>query len=92
MTDSEPLALRKKRVLYRAEHRGTQELDILIGGFVADRLATFDAAMLDRIEALLDHEETELQAWLMGQAEIPAGTDAELIADIMAHRQASLRA
>ncbi|MCD7061035.1 succinate dehydrogenase assembly factor 2 [Pelagibacterium xiamenense] len=86
MNDSDSLEIRRKRVLYRAQHRGTQEMDILIGGFVADRLEGLDSAMLDRLEALMDREETDLQAWIMGQRDIPADADAALIADIRAHQ------
>jgi len=49
----EDLALRRKRVLYRAQHRGTQEMDILIGGYVAGHLDGLDSAALDRLETLL---------------------------------------
>ena len=79
MTNSEDLTTRRKRVLYRANHRGTQEMDILIGGYVADHLDTLDSAMLDRLETLMDHEETDLQAWLMGQRGIPENADRTLI-------------
>lgn len=86
MTDGESIEIRRKRTLYRANHRGTQELDILIGGFVADGLESFDAAMLDRIEKLMDEEETVLQAWIMGQRDIPEDADRALIDAILAHQ------
>lgn len=86
MSDSESIETRRKRVLYRANHRGTQEMDILIGGFVADGLDGFDAAMLDRIEALMDEEETDLQAWIMGQRGIPQTVDRALIDAIRDHK------
>ena len=91
MTDLENIETRRKRVLYRAQHRGTQELDILIGGYVADRLETLDGALLDRIEILLDHEETELQAWLMGMGAIPETVDHDLIAAIRDHKLSRVR-
>eukprot|EP00873_Tetraselmis_striata_P030446 jgi/Tetstr1/450710/TSEL_037746.t1 len=86
MTDPKAIEMRRKRALYRAQHRGTQEMDILIGGFVADHLDTLDAEMLDRLEALMDHEETDLQAWLMGQSDIPDNADHDLIDTIRNHK------
>ncbi|WP_421950416.1 succinate dehydrogenase assembly factor 2 [Pelagibacterium sp.] len=86
MTDLTAIEMRRKRALYRAQHRGTQEMDILIGGFVADHLDTLDAEMLDRLEALMDHEETDLQAWLMGQSDIPDNADRDLIEAIRNHK------
>lgn len=78
MTDPD-LTIRRKRVLYRANHRGTQEMDILIGGYVSAHLDTLDSDMLDRLEVLMDNEETDLQAWLMGQRDIPESADRDLI-------------
>ncbi|HCO53724.1 MAG TPA: succinate dehydrogenase assembly factor 2 [Pelagibacterium sp.] len=86
MTDTNAIEMRRKRALYRAQHRGTQEMDILIGGFVADHLDSLDAEMLDRLEALMDHEETDLQAWLMGQSDIPDTADRALIDTIRNHK------
>lgn len=79
MSDSEDLELRRKRVLYRSQHRGTQEMDILIGGYVAAHLDTLGHPLLDRLEVLMDHEETDLQAWLMGQRGLPEDADTDLI-------------
>lgn len=86
MHDTESLETRRKRALYRAQHRGTQEMDILIGGFVADRFATLDSDDLDRLEVLMDQDETDLQAWIMGQRAIPPGVDADLIETIRVHQ------
>ncbi|WP_332714444.1 succinate dehydrogenase assembly factor 2 [Pelagibacterium mangrovi] len=86
MTDPQDLTTRRKRALYRANHRGTQEMDILIGGYVADHLDTLDPAMLDRLEVLMNHEETDLQAWLLGQRDIPENADRDLIDKIRNHK------
>lgn len=88
----EDLALRRKRVLYRAQHRGTQEMDILIGGYVAGHLDGLDSAALDRIEALMSHEETDLQAWLLGQRPVPPEADRDLVAAIQDFRQRQVQA
>lgn len=86
MSELDNIEFRRKRVLYRANHRGTQELDILIGGYVTAHLHTLDTVMLDRIETLLDEEETDLQAWIMGQRDIPEGTDVELLNLILQYK------
>lgn len=91
MTDPD-LMTRRKRVLYRANHRGTQEMDILIGGYVAAHLDSLDSEMLDRLETLMDHEETDLQAWLMGQRDIPENADRTLIDTIRSYKISQSRA
>jgi antitoxin CptB len=73
MTDPESAALdtRRRRLLFRATHRGTYENDVMIGGFVRDHLATFDAAELDDLESLLELPDPQLADWLTGRQPIP---------------------
>ena len=56
MTDHPSVGLdaRRRRILFRATHRGTYENDILIGGFVRARLASFTEAELDALETVMD--------------------------------------
>ena len=70
MPDS--MAERRKRLTYRARHRGMKELDLLIGGFADRHLAELSAAQLDRFEALLDVPEPLMYRWLMGHERPPA--------------------
>lgn len=73
------LELRRKRLLFRATHRGTHETDRLIGGYVACHLAGMDAAMLEALEALLELPEPDLADWLMGRLPIPEGRHTALL-------------
>lgn len=62
---------RRRRLLFRATHRGTHELDLLIGGFVSSRLSAFTAEELTEIERLLDLPEPDLADWLTGRQPVP---------------------
>ncbi|MGE5267988.1 MAG: succinate dehydrogenase assembly factor 2 [Deltaproteobacteria bacterium] len=62
---TDDLVTRRRRALWRATHRGTKELDILIGSYAAARLDDMDAAELTRFEEFLTRQETELQALLL---------------------------
>jgi antitoxin CptB len=66
---------RRRRLLFRATHRGTHELDLLIGGFVSSRLAAFTADELTEIERLLDLPEPDLAEWLTRRQPVPAEHD-----------------
>lgn len=78
---SDPSALdtRRRRILYRAHHRGTQETDRLVGGFVSSRIAAMSAAELDRLEDVMALPDVDLADWLMGRRPIPPGRDAALL-------------
>jgi antitoxin CptB len=73
MNDPESAALdtRRRRLLFRATHRGTHENDLMIGGFVRDHLATFAVAELDDLESLLQLPDTDLADWLTGRRPMP---------------------
>ena len=70
---------RRKRALWRAGHRGTRELDLLMSQFVRDFLppdaAAGDVDALDRmaqIEQLQAVNDPDVQEWLQRPDSIPA--------------------
>ena len=67
----DPLDQRKRRLHFRAWHRGTREADLLIGGFVDSRLNSFGEADLHWMERLLDEQDVDILAWIMGTAPPP---------------------
>jgi antitoxin CptB len=77
--ESSALAVRRRRLLYCATHRGTHENDVLIGGFVAPRIEDFTEAELDALEILLDQPDPELADWLTGRRPIPAEADTPML-------------
>jgi antitoxin CptB len=82
----EDLSMRRRRVRYRAWHRGTRELDLIIGPFADASTDSMDGAELERLERLLGEAETDLQAWLLGQETPPPAADIELLNRIIAHK------
>jgi len=70
-SSSDALATRRRRLLFRATHRGTHENDLMIGGFVRANMAAFGPDELDALEALLEWPETDLADWLTGRRPLP---------------------
>jgi antitoxin CptB len=62
---------RRRRLLFRARHRGTREADLMVGGFVARHIGALSEAELDALEAVLDHPDVDLSDWLTGRRPIP---------------------
>ena len=65
---SDDLDLRRRRCLFRAEHRGTKEMDWLLGKFAAAQLADAGAADLSFWEDLVLVPDPQLYDWIMGAA------------------------
>ena len=74
--------VRRRRAAYRAAHRGTKEMDHLMGRYAEARLGGMDETALARFEELLAVADPELQKWLLAP-EMPEGTAfADLISDM----------
>lgn len=54
-----------KKLLYRANHRGTKEMDLLIGGFANEYLKKLTMEELKEFEFLLNFTDKELSSWLV---------------------------
>lgn len=67
----EALAIRRKRLLYQSRHRGTQEGDLVLGGFAERHLEGFDGLELDQFEALVGETDADLMDWVSGRAAPP---------------------
>jgi len=78
--------IRRKRLFYRAWHRGTREADLILGSFAEAYLATFDAAQLDRFEELLDCPDAELFDWINARAAPPSEYDHDVTRLLLAFR------
>jgi antitoxin CptB len=81
MPDTDPHALdvRRRRLLFRATHRGTHENDLLVGGYVAARIDALTEAEMAELEELMELPDTDLADWLTGRQPIPAAVDCPLL-------------
>lgn len=67
--------IRRKRLLFRSRHRGTKEMDILLGGFAEDSLGRFSDSELDQFERLLNEADDDLYGWALERMPIPDGAE-----------------
>jgi antitoxin CptB len=94
MNEAESMELeeRRKRLMFRAWHRGTREMDLLLGPFadaVAAGLSTDEIAIF---EAWLEVPDPDIYAWIVGSAATPADYDTPLFRRLHAfHREKQIR-
>ena len=55
----------RKKILYKATHRGTKEADRLIGGFAVAELGSLDDKLLNEFDLLLDVPDVDLVNWVL---------------------------
>ena len=75
---------RRRRAAFRAAHRGTKEMDLLMGRFAEAHLAAMSEGMLVEFERLLEVPDTDLQRWILAGGEQPGGGLAPWIARLRA--------
>lgn len=71
--------VRRRRLRFRAGHRGSRELDLLLGGFADRALADMSERELDAFERLIETPDPDLFAYITGRAVPPPDLDAALL-------------
>ena len=77
---------RRRRLLYRSRHRGTREMDLLIGAFAERHLDAMGGSELDEFERILGLADPDLFAWISGQAPVPDDCAGPVMARLCAFR------
>jgi antitoxin CptB len=77
--DRDETDLHRKRLRFRSWHRGTKEMDILLGNFADRHLAGFTPAQLDRYDALLQNNDPDLYGWITGREAVPEAHDDDVM-------------
>lgn len=78
---------RKKRLRFRAWHRGTREMDLVLGRFVDAKLDALTPSEVAELEALMEVPDPELYLWVAGTAEVPTNFDTAVFRQIVAFHQ-----
>lgn len=71
MTDESRLAMRRKRIKFRAWHRGMRELDLILGSFANRHVDGFDDEHLRQFERVLECDDPVLYIWISGKTPPP---------------------
>lgn len=75
-TDHDPAREARRRKLgFRAWHRGTREADLLIGSFADRHLPEFDDEALGQFERLLQENDPDIYDWMTGTKPFPPEHD-----------------
>jgi antitoxin CptB len=83
---SDGLDDRRKRLLFRCWHRGTREMDLILGRFADAEIAKLSDADLAELEVLLEVPDPDLYAAVTGHRELAPDEAGRLFARIKAFR------
>ena len=61
----------KKKIIYKASHRGSKEMDILLGNFINKYIELFNKNELHLLDLILDNDDDDIYQWILGKSDIP---------------------
>ena len=74
---------KRKRLIFRSWHRGTQEIDLILGRFAEVQLPDFNEAQLDLYDKFLQNNDPDIFNWISGKELIPQSESNEIVLLIM---------
>ena len=77
--------IRRKRLLWRATHRGIKEMDLILGGFVVMHLDAFSEGDIADLERIMEIPDQEMLSWATRQGDVPPEHASPLLTRILAH-------
>lgn len=78
---------RRKRLRFRAWHRGTREMDLVLGRFVDANVTALSDDEIAALEVLMEVPDPELYLWIAGTADVPSNYDTAIFRKVVAfHR------
>jgi antitoxin CptB len=89
-TDDGARAMRRKRIAFRAWHRGIRETDLILGRFANAYLAELGEAELGEFERLLELPDPDVLAWVTGTEEIPPDVESGVLRRIVAFNRGTV--
>ena len=78
------LDVRRRRAKFRAWHRGTREMDLLLGRFCDAEIGALPEADVADLEALLEAQDRDVYAWLSGEIAVPGDYDTPVFRKVLA--------
>jgi antitoxin CptB len=79
---SDGLDPRRRKILFRAWHRGIKEMDLIMGRFADSRIEQLSIAQLDELEGLMQVPDQQLYAWISGSEAVPRERDTPLLREL----------
>ena len=78
---------RRRKALFRSWHRGTREMDLILGGFADDHIGELSEEEMETYETILDQLDPLLFKWICGEEPVTAEHDTAVYRKILDHRR-----
>lgn len=86
MAENETTENKRKRLIFRSEHRGTKEMDLIMGSFARKNVPGMNEKELAQYDEILKENDPNLYNWLTGKEDAPANVINEVFEKLKAHK------
>jgi antitoxin CptB len=78
------ISITRKRLIFRSWHRGTREIDLLLGKFADAHLPVMEAEGLALYDRFLNNSDPDIYNWITGQEPVPPAEDNAVVRLLLA--------
>ncbi|MEC7029709.1 MAG: succinate dehydrogenase assembly factor 2 [Pseudomonadota bacterium] len=82
----ETIENKRKRLIFRSWHRGTREMDLIMGSFADQNIPQMAEDDLVLYDDILQHPDPDLYNWITGKEDVPANYANAVLDQLIAHR------
>lgn len=86
MSENETIENKRKRLIFRSEHRGTKEMDLIMGSFAKKHVPSFSEEELSHYDEVLNISDPDLYNWITGKEEPPANDMNPVLEKLLEHK------
>ncbi|MCZ2204293.1 FAD assembly factor SdhE [Bartonella sp. A05] len=86
LVDERQLDTRRRRLVFRAWHRGIREMDLIFGQYVEAHIVGMSDETVSELEYIMSFEDRDLLTWFSGEITPPPEVDSQLFRDIVNYR------
>ena len=73
------ISIMRKRLLFRSWHRGTREIDLLLGGFADAHMQTLPPEQLEQYDRFLNNSDPDIYNWITGAEPVPFAEETDVV-------------
>lgn len=78
------ISIMRKKLIFRSWHRGTREIDLLLGRFADAKIPELDEGELVLYDRFLNNSDPDIYSWLTGQEPVPPAEDNAVVQTLLA--------
>jgi len=89
MSENEAIENMRRRLIFRSDHRGTKEMDLLLGSFAIKHVPNMSENELAQFEEILKENDPNLYNWITGKEPEPDNVKSALFDRLKKHQYVS---